>query len=253
MSLASSASPWINDGPSQKRQPTMNKNKTMKRPPPPLSTNTSSQDWDTTGDFLVPSQLSSSSTDTQFSKELGDVPTEDARQKRISELVQQMHERKVDDDGQHLADFKPLSHPAIQTKKHEERIPGDAPIQLPSVFPSAARSSETKETGSPFRFAPVNGEIDGKNSYYSVYQPPPTITQSPYYAGKAAGAGAKGTIAGNGDQRWNDKMNYIIHLLEEQANEKTNTNVEEFVMFTMVGVFIIYVLDSFSRYGRYVR
>jgi len=50
-----------------------------------------------------------------------------------------------------------------------------------------------------------------------------------------------------------DKINYMIHLLEEQANEKTNNVLEEFVMFSLVGVFLIYVLDSFSRSGRYVR
>jgi hypothetical protein len=50
-----------------------------------------------------------------------------------------------------------------------------------------------------------------------------------------------------------EKINYMIHLLENQENEKTANVTEEFILYTFLGVFMIYVVDSFSRAGKYVR
>ena len=49
------------------------------------------------------------------------------------------------------------------------------------------------------------------------------------------------------------KINYMIHLLENQESERTANVTEEFILYTFLGVFMIYICDSFSRRGRYVR
>jgi hypothetical protein len=49
------------------------------------------------------------------------------------------------------------------------------------------------------------------------------------------------------------KLNYMIHLLEEQKDEKTGNVTEEVVLYCFLGVFIIFVVDSFARVGKYVR
>ena len=49
------------------------------------------------------------------------------------------------------------------------------------------------------------------------------------------------------------KINYIIHLLEEQRSEKTNYVTEELILYSFLGVFIIFVLDSFSKASKYIR
>jgi hypothetical protein len=56
-----------------------------------------------------------------------------------------------------------------------------------------------------------------------------------------------------GDNKLMEKINYMIHLLEEQQNEKTNNITEEFILYTFLGVFIIFVVDSFARSGKYTR
>uniref|UniRef100_A0A6C0IW08 Uncharacterized protein n=1 Tax=viral metagenome TaxID=1070528 RepID=A0A6C0IW08_9ZZZZ len=50
-----------------------------------------------------------------------------------------------------------------------------------------------------------------------------------------------------------DKLNYVINLLEEQQDHKTNNVTEEVVLYSFLGVFIIFVVDSFARVGKYVR
>jgi len=45
----------------------------------------------------------------------------------------------------------------------------------------------------------------------------------------------------------------MIHLLEDQKDEKTDGMTEEIVLYCFLGVFIIFVLDSFAKVGKYVR
>jgi hypothetical protein len=57
---------------------------------------------------------------------------------------------------------------------------------------------------------------------------------------------------GNNDVLLN-KLNYMINLLENQQDERTNNVTEEVVLYSFLGVFIIFVVDSFARVGKYVR
>ena len=45
----------------------------------------------------------------------------------------------------------------------------------------------------------------------------------------------------------------MIHLLEEQQDEKTNNVTEELVLYLFLGVFVIFIVDSFARAGKYKR
>ena len=55
------------------------------------------------------------------------------------------------------------------------------------------------------------------------------------------------------DNKLMEKINYMIHMLEQQQNEKTNNITEEFILYTLLGVFIIFIVDSFARAGKYIR
>jgi hypothetical protein len=50
-----------------------------------------------------------------------------------------------------------------------------------------------------------------------------------------------------------DKLNYIINLLEENQDQRTNNVTEEVILYSFLGVFIIFVVDGFTRVGKYVR
>ena len=49
------------------------------------------------------------------------------------------------------------------------------------------------------------------------------------------------------------KLNYMINLLEEKQDERTNNVTEEVVLYSFLGIFIIFVVDSFARAGKYTR
>lgn len=50
-----------------------------------------------------------------------------------------------------------------------------------------------------------------------------------------------------------EKLNYMIHLLEEQQEDKTGHVLEEIVLYSFLGIFIIFIVDSFARAGKYIR
>ena len=49
------------------------------------------------------------------------------------------------------------------------------------------------------------------------------------------------------------KLDNILNLLEEQKSEKTLYVTEELILYLFLGLFIIYIIDSFARAGKYVR
>ena len=50
-----------------------------------------------------------------------------------------------------------------------------------------------------------------------------------------------------------NKMNKILEMFEDQKEIKTGQKNEEIVLYCFLGVFTIYVLDSFVSIGRYTR
>ena len=50
-----------------------------------------------------------------------------------------------------------------------------------------------------------------------------------------------------------DRINYMIQLLEDQKDEKTGRVTEEIILYVFLGIFVIFVLDSFVKTGKYSR
>ena len=50
-----------------------------------------------------------------------------------------------------------------------------------------------------------------------------------------------------------EKLNYMINLLEESQDERTGSVTEEVILYSFLGIFIIFIADSFARVGKYTR
>ena len=50
-----------------------------------------------------------------------------------------------------------------------------------------------------------------------------------------------------------EKLNRLIQLLEDQRDEKTGYVTEEIILYMFLGIFVIFVLDSFVKTGKYSR
>ena len=45
----------------------------------------------------------------------------------------------------------------------------------------------------------------------------------------------------------------MITLIEDQQDEKTNNVTEEVVLYSFLGIFVIFIADTFVRAGKYIR
>lgn len=218
MSLLASASPWTNGNnntENKKRPSTMRKS--LKSSGPDVYTSEESMD--------------------QTPPTIQDVQTaHENRSAQVNNLIQKI---TTENDGQHLANFNPMPNPIINHRKpplESRDTSGEVVQSNPFVPPPPSRSGNN--------YGANDSDLGKLSNYNTSYQP----ANIPYYAKMGIGSGAGGS-----SDKLMEKINYMIHLLEEQQNEKTNNITEEFILYTFLGVFMIYIADSFVRAGRYVR
>ena len=61
------------------------------------------------------------------------------------------------------------------------------------------------------------------------------------------------SIGNNSQNELLTKINHIIEMFEEQKEIRTNQKNEEVILYCFLGIFVIYVLDSFVYIGKYKR
>jgi len=223
-SLIASASPWNNDSNdncTRKRIPTMRK--TVKVRPYVKEIISVDETADTLENMANIDDTESIHND---------------RSNRVNELINQMSNVTQDNDGSSLADFRPPPMPETNLKKDmpDLKIDPESQNQIPIQRPITNPFINTQTLGT-------------NNNYNTAYDTSPTL--KPYYSNM--GISAPNTASSVYDGRITEKINYMIHLLENQESEKTANVTEEFILYTFLGVFIIYICDSFSRGGKYVR
>jgi hypothetical protein len=220
MSLLATASNWTNDdGPPKKRTSTLRNlsNTTMNPSSAGLSDSSGSSSFISSGD------LSTYNDETN------------KRNAKVNDVITQMTTVTEDNDGSRLANFVPLPNPATTINK-------DLPPIIVSKADQYSMFNPSSNSGT-FGATQQNGPY---SNYQASYQNKPF---SPNYGPNINGINNAGSI----DSKVMEKINYMIHMLEQQQNEKTANITEEFILYTFLGVFIIFVVDSFSRTGKYIR
>lgn len=88
------------------------------------------------------------------------------------------------------------------------------------------------------------------SQYYEQFVPYAETLANQLASGGGVGGGGSG-VGGGAVSGTNaaliEKLNYIIHMLEEKKDEKTGHVIEELVLYCFLGVFIIFVIDTFTR------
>ena len=135
-----------------------------------------------------------------------------------------------------LAPYPPKEFPPQPSSAAMERR-DYASDQIEAADDGATTAQDLEEDPAVENFSQVPDTYARK--YYQQYVP--------YFTNMSA----QGTVA-NRDELV-EKLNYMIHLLEEQQDEKTSNVTEELILYCFLGVFMIFVVDSFSRGCKYTR
>jgi len=147
---------------------------------------------------------------------------------------------RADDDGTDVHNSPYVGQLSMQMNDKRVLQNGGPPgrIQQPFMFQTPSLPPDSNKVSSP-----------SSNLPYSAFSPsaPPDSIMSQW------NMGSSDHPSSNGNDPLITKLNFIISLLEEQQDERTNSMYEEIILYFFLGVFIIFVLDSFVKVGRYVR
>ena len=152
------------------------------------------------------------------------------------------HKNSTEDESE-LANFTPEEfppHPKLSSKIDT--------VQPKPYSPEDLEKEDIAVTAENFK---VLGD-QANAEYYKKFITPQMSTYAQQYTPSAYANLQNQNFADNPSGLMK-KLNYMIHLLEEQHEEKTSFITEELILYIFLGVFIIYVLDSFVRVGKYVR
>ena len=160
---------------------------------------------------------------------------------KVKEVLQYIHqdEDDIESDVNELGNFTPLAPPTSATQTNRDNYPQQQQQQQQSVeaFSNNHQANNTLEDAYM-----TPGQVQRYYKNVNVREPttgtPPTlphpINMSEYDDMK-------------------NKLNYIVNLLEEQHDERTSNVTEDVVLYSFLGVFVIFVVDSFARVGKYTR
>ena len=238
-SLITSASEWINDDNlNKKRTPTIRRNAKQR---------INLQGIGEPDEYLTHSNQDIDNFKNSEPMSINDVQlaTQD-RNTRVTELLNKITSADTETDNKKLSNFNPISHPSINVKKDMDDNT-EVKKYVPQ-FPSYLEASNNSKT-QPNNYSGDDSKINKLSNYSRSYEPPVKLQHNnqPYYANMGLNTNMPR------DDKLMEKINYMIHLLEEQQLEKTSNITEEFVLYSFLGVFIIFIVDSFARSGKYTR
>ncbi len=150
------------------------------------------------------------------------------KSKKVEQFLNSMENMDTDSDDEQegLAEFHPPPKPELLTKNDKVKE-NFKPLDL-----------NVDHAVTPEGFKTL------KEKYQQAYN-----QYVPYYTNSSAGSEMN---YANRDELMR-KLNYLIHMMEENKDEKTENVTEELVLYLFLGVFVIFVVDSFARAGKYTR
>jgi hypothetical protein len=150
----------------------------------------------------------------------------------LNAIINEIHNKPGGDDSG-LADFTPHDMPK---SAGSERINLRDNIEPENINPDTEINTESDNSITPVSYQELKSSQN--EDYYKA--------SVPYYTQMSSSSFT------NKDDLVN-KLDKIILLIEEGRDEKTGHVTEEIILYSFIGVFMIFIVDSFARAGKYVR
>ena len=169
------------------------------------------------------------------------------RNRRIQKLLNDnnMNSNLTNNESDDLEDFNPPSHPAIQEPKKivKENFTFD---KIKSELLDNQQEDELQNQQQNDN--PVNKEN---------FQQLPANNLQQYYEKYNAYLNSENNYNKQymsvSNEELLKKIDNILFLLEEQRETRTNYVTEELILYVFLGIFVIYLVDSFVKVGKYIR
>lgn len=242
--LLSTASPWQNDSTtnsnaiSKKRIPSLSicRNKTIKKNIKQSNTTLDDINDLENEDTIFNIKENFQTEDiTSFSNSPQNTieSVQQDNQNRTSRVQQLINSMNIESDGQDLANFKPIDYSSNNSDTTTSSTSNNNYIPVKPLYSMNEQPSIISNPYSSYRDVYLGDSKMGNVSYTN----PRNLGESmPLQSDKLM-----------------EKINRMLHILEEQQFEPTKHITEEFILYTFLGIFVIYIVDSFTRAGKYIR
>jgi len=190
------------------------------------------------------------------------VPKENVYSDKVNSVLQSIH--NLPDQSEGLSDFNPLPPPSSagveQTRIRDNNESSSSSSSSNLDYNDTMMSHDP--TMQQYQQHHPTTEDNSKNpeNYYKRFMPnydtmyKKSPHNLPYYSNNYSSSHPPSSSSSlSPNDILTQKLNYMINLLEERQDERTNNVTEEVVLYSFLGIFIIFIVDSFARVGKYVR
>ena len=175
---------------------------------------------------------------------------------KVNSVLQKIHNKTNDDDDDD--DDKDIFPPKPESSGVQKTIPKTETFGSMANFRTVGKApSPNNENNDDLELNDYNNYGDSKTieEYYKAMLPGYT-EQQPKNGNRSYYSYSKKPEAENEYPSQDvllKKLNYMISLLEDQQDEKTSNVTEEVILYSFLGIFIIFMADTFVRAGKYTR
>jgi hypothetical protein len=208
--------------------------------------------------------------DTPISKKRASLKVEDEKSSRMANALKKIHNKFTDGDEDEDESDNSVYNPNFRNEESNRGISFNPPPPPNSI---GANNSQFRESSQmveePFQLIGENIQklnIPPINKINNTFSDETTVGQdgderrhptdsetAKYHSAPSRSGNISGSGSGMPTDETMKKLNYLIRLMEEQQHEKTNNVSEEVVLYSFLGVFVIFIVDSFNQVGKYTR
>jgi hypothetical protein len=176
---------------------------------------------------------------------------------KVNSVLQSIHNNSGIEEDNSLGDFNPPPKPessGVDKTITTEQMHNMSNNKLNSALGLQPQPNFESSDNLDLNNFNVNyGDNKSVEDYYNKHIPNYNINKNPYNRQYYQNNSYLLPNDGNSNDVLIQKLNYMINLLEEKHDERTNNVTEEVILYSFLGVFIIFVVDSFARIGKYTR
>jgi hypothetical protein len=203
-------------------------------------------------------------TQKNYYKEPFKPKKENFDQNKVNSVLEQIHNKTEEEDDENMDknNFNPPPKPESAgvertiTNENMQNMLNENNLNMYKVLGKAPEPNYGDNNNLDLNnFNSNYGDSKSVEDYYKKvlpsYVPQKNVNNRQYY--NSGNMNTNMNYSGNNEDLLLQKLNYMINLLEEKQDERTNNVTEEVVLYSFLGIFIIFVIDSFARVGKYVR
>lgn len=177
-------------------------------------------------------------------------PTDDTNStSKMMQMMQRLHSSGEEDDSSDLSDFIPPPKPMSAGSERMVQRSLENETQNVGVIEDTTMNVSDNDVV-------VDSQRNAEPIYSRQYTTPltsgmPQDIPNVSSFGMLNPSTTSPSDPNNGDLM--SRVNYMIGLMEDLKDQKTDNVMEEVILYSFLGVFMIFIVDSFARVGKYVR